>query len=419
MAALSHMSLFSLSESAAMAVHTIAAHKLRSSLTMLGVAVGVLSILFMAAVIHGLHNFFVSQIEELGSNTIWVTKFDPKFARIPSAAERQRKDLTVGDAEAIRREAPSVSEVSPVRRMATVTARYGNRQAGSPRMLGVTPAYEYTHSNYLGYGRFINESDLERRANVCVLGQDVAGALYPGESPIDKQVKINGLPFRVVGVMEPLGSFFGNPRDDIILIPLTTFDKHYPNYLLRNTSFFIVIRPRSRDEVRSAVEEVTEILRRRRQVPLGAPDDFGISSQESLLELYNQLTGATALVLVAISCVALLIGGIGVMNIMLVSVTERTREIGIRKAVGATRANILWQFLIEAWVLTTIGGTAGLLLGESASYLVNSFSTIPAEVPLWTACLGLGTSAAVGLLFGSWPAWKAARLDPIEALRYE
>ena len=413
------MSLFSLGESAAMAVHTMGAHKLRSSLTMLGVGVGMLSILFMAAVIQGLNNFFISQIEELGSNTIWVTKFDPKFARIPSVAERQRKDLTTEDAEAIRREAPSVSETSPVRRMATVTIRYGNRQSSTPRMFGVTTTYEYTHSNYLGYGHFVSEPDLERRVNVCVLGQDVARALFPDLSPIDKQLKINSVPFRVIGVMEPLGSFFGNSRDDLVLIPLSTFDKLYPSYQMRNTSFSIVVRPRSRDEVKSAVDEVTEILRRRRRVTFGAPDDFGISSQESLLEIYRQLTSATALVLVAISCVALLIGGIGVMNIMLISVTERTKEIGIRKAVGATRVNILAQFLIEAAVLTTIGGAAGLVLGEAASYFVNRFSSIPANVPLWTICVGLGTSAVIGLVFGSWPAWKAARLDPIEALRYE
>src|SRR5947209_10060777 len=204
------MSLFSLGESAAMAVHTMGAHNLRSSLTMLGVGVGMLSILFMAAVIQGLNNFFISQIEELGSNTIWVTKFDPKFARIPSVAERQRKDLTTEDAEAIRREAPSVSETSPVRRMATVTIRYGNRQSSTPRMFGVTTTYEYTHSNYLGYGHFVSEPDLERRVNVCVLGQDVARALFPDLSPIDKQLKINSGTFRVMGAMEALGYFLDN-----------------------------------------------------------------------------------------------------------------------------------------------------------------------------------------------------------------
>src|SRR5207253_6728402 len=183
--------------------------------------------------------------------------------------------------------------------------------------------------------------------------------------------------------------------------------------------FFIIIRPYSRAYVKSAIDEITEILRRRRRVPPNAPNSFGISSQDALLDVYNQLTGATYLVLTAVSAVALMIGGIGVMNIMLVSVTERTKEIGIRKAVGATRSNILSQFLIEAVVLTAIGGLIGLGIGEVASLLTNKYSPLPAYVPLWPIVVGIGISAAVGIVFGLWPAWKAARLDPIESLRYE
>ncbi len=183
--------------------------------------------------------------------------------------------------------------------------------------------------------------------------------------------------------------------------------------------FVIIVRPISRAYVKSAIDEMTDILRRRRRVPTGAPNNFGISSQDALLDVYNQLTGATYLVLTAISFVALMIGGIGVMNIMLVSVTERTKEIGVRKAVGATRLNIMSQFLIEAIVLTGIGGLAGLIVGEVASLLMNKYSPLPAFVPLWAIGVGIGISAAVGIVFGLWPAWKAARLDPIEALRWE
>ncbi|HMF58683.1 MAG TPA: FtsX-like permease family protein, partial [Pyrinomonadaceae bacterium] len=183
--------------------------------------------------------------------------------------------------------------------------------------------------------------------------------------------------------------------------------------------FIIIVRPQSRAYVKSAIDEMTEILRRRRRDAPGAPSTFGISGQDALMDVYNQLTGATAVVLTAISFVALMIGGIGVMNIMLVSVTERTREIGIRKAVGATRSNILSQFLIEAVVLTAIGGLVGLAIGEVASLLTNRYSPLPAYVPLWAIALGIGISAAVGIVFGLWPAWKAARLDPIESLRYE
>jgi putative ABC transport system permease protein len=219
--------------------------------------------------------------------------------------------------------------------------------------------------------------------------------------------------------MEPMGNFFGQSRDNSLFIPITTFDKYYPDYTAPGTLFAIVVRPQSRAYVKQSVDEITDILRRRRRVPRGEPNNFGISTQDSLLDIYNQLTGATALVLTAISFVALMIGGIGVMNIMLVSVTERTKEIGIRKAVGATRFNILSQFLIEAVALTAIGGFAGLAVGEVASLLMNKYSPLPAFVPLWAIAVGLGISALIGIIFGLWPAWKAARLDPIEALRYE
>jgi putative ABC transport system permease protein len=219
--------------------------------------------------------------------------------------------------------------------------------------------------------------------------------------------------------MEPLGNFFGQSRDNSIFMPISTFDKYYPDQPFPQVVFFIIVRPHSRAQVKSAMDEISDILRRRRRVPQNAPNNFGISSQDSLLDVYNQLTGATALVLTAISFVALMIGGIGVMNIMLVSVTERTKEIGIRKAVGATKFNILSQFLIEAVVLTAIGGLAGLIVGEIASLLMNRYSPLPAFVPLWAIAMGIGISATVGIVFGLWPAWKAARLDPIEALRWE
>ena len=404
-------------ESAAMAIETVRANKLRSALTILGVAIGVITVTFMVSIIQGLNKAFADQIEALGSNTIFVSKFEPSFGRPTTAEERQRPDLTDEDAEAIRREATSLLSVSPLRRVLASTVRYGTRQTDTPALAGVTPYYELTHSVYVGRGRFISDADIEQRSNVCVLGTDVAQALFPYEEPLDAEVKINGRPFRVVGVMEPQGNFFGQSRDNIVYVPLTTFTKYYPDPFMPGT--IIIVRPISRAHVQEAVDEMTDILRRRRQVPYGQPNNFGISTQDSLLDFYNQLTGATALVLTAISFVALMIGGIGVMNIMLVSVTERTKEIGIRKAVGATRANILWQFLIEAVTLTAIGGIAGLIVGEIASLLMNRYSPLPAFVPLWAILVGLGISAAVGIIFGLWPAWKAARLDPIEALRYE
>jgi putative ABC transport system permease protein len=413
------MNFDDLKESTAMAVDTVRANKLRSALTILGVAIGVITVMFMVSIIQGLNKAFTEQIESLGSNTIFVSKFQPSFSRPPTAEERQRKNLTLEDADAIRREATAVADVSPFHRNISSTVRYADKETDTPALAGVTPHYEFVQSSYVGRGRFINDIDMEQRANVCVLGQDVLNALFPMEDPLGKQIKINGNVFEVVGIMEPLGTFFGQSRDNVVFIPITTFDKYYPDYDAPGSFFAIIVRPVSRAYVKDAVDEITDILRRRRHVPPGAPNNFGVSTQDSLLDFYNQLTGATYLVLTAISFVALMIGGIGVMNIMLVSVTERTKEIGIRKAVGATRSNILSQFLIEAVVLTGIGGVAGLCVGEIFSYLINKFSPLPAYVPVWAIAVGLGISAGVGIVFGLWPAWKAARLDPIEALRYE
>lgn len=413
------MTLDDVKESAAMAFDTVRANKLRSSLTILGVSVGVITVIFMVSIIQGLNKAFADQIESLGSNTIFVSKFDPSFGRPPKTEELHRKELTMEDADAIRREAPSIVEVSPIRRMISATLRYADKETETPVLLGVTQYYEFVNSQTTSKGRFVNEIDIEHRSNACVLGVDVERALFPYEDPLDKEIKINGNTFRVIGIMEPLGNFFGQSRDNSIFIPISTFEMHYPDLPAPQVVFFIIIRPVSRAFVKSAIDEITDILRRRRRLPANAPNNFGISSQDSLLDIYNQLTGATALVLTAVSFVALMIGGIGVMNIMLVSVTERTKEIGVRKAVGATRGNILSQFLIEAVVLTGAGGLAGLAVGEIASLLMNKYSPLPAFVPFWAILVGIGISAGTGIVFGLWPAWKAARLDPIEALRYE
>ncbi len=414
------MRLDDVKESALMAFDTLRTNKLRSLLTILGVTVGVVTVIFMVSIIQGLNKAFAQQIEALGSNAIWATKFDPSFGHQPTSEELHRKDLTLDDAEAIRNEAPSVLSVSPIHRKIAETVRYADKQSDTPIVIGATPYYEFTQSSYVDRGRFITDTDIRERTNICILGIDLAKALFPYEDPIDKELKINGKPFKVVGVMEPLGTFLGQSRDNQVFIPITTFEKYYPGEQpFPEVVFVIIVRPKSRAYVKSAIDEMTDILRRRRRDAPGTPSTFGISSQDALLDIYNQLTGATALVLTAISFVALMIGGIGVMNIMLVSVTERTKEIGIRKAVGATRLNILSQFLIEAVVLTAFGGVIGLALGELASLLTNKYSPLPAFVPLWAIVVGIGISAAVGIIFGLWPAWKAARLDPIEALRWE
>lgn len=413
------MTFDDLKESAIMALATLRANKLRSSLTILGVTVGVVTVLSMVSIIQGLNKSFSEQIESLGSNTIFVTKFSPSFGRQLNPEELHRKELTIEDANAIREEAEFVVGVSPIQRKIAETVRYKVKQTDTPILFGITPYYEFTHSQYLGYGRFISDTDVRERSNVVVLGRDVVKALFETENPIDKEVKIAGVPFRVIGVMESLGSFFGQSRDNSVFIPITTIQKYYPEVKPPETVFVIILRPRTRADVPNATDEIRDILRRRRQIPFGEPDNFGISSQDALLDIYNQLTGATYLVLTAISAVALMISGIGVMNIMLVSVTERTKEIGIRKAVGATKISIMSQFLIEAVILTAIGGIIGLIIGESLSLAINKYSPLPALIPIWAIFVSLLVSAGVGIVFGLFPAWKAANLNPIDALRYE
>ncbi|MBK8149205.1 MAG: ABC transporter permease [Acidobacteria bacterium] len=413
------MTFDDLKESAVMALATLRGNKLRSSLTILGVTVGVLTVLSMVSIIQGLNKTFAEQIESLGSNTIFISKFSPSFGRPPGQEERQRKELTLDDADAIRNESQSIIGVSPLQRKIATNIRFREKETETPILIGVTPYYEFTHSQYIGYGRFISDTDVRERSNVVILGRDVVKALFENEEPLDKEIKIAGTPFRVIGVMETLGSFFGQSRDNSVFVPITTYQKYYPELNPPETIFVIIVRPRTRAEVASAMDEIRDILRRRRQVPSDQPDNFGLSSQDALLDVYNQLTGATYLVLTAISAVALMIGGIGVMNIMLVSVTERTKEIGIRKAVGATKISILAQFLIEAVILTGIGGIIGLILGELLSFLINAYSPLPAYIPVWAILVGLFVSAGVGIVFGLYPAWKAAKLNPIDALRYE
>ncbi len=406
-------------ESATMAIDTIRTNKIRSGLTILGVMVGVVTVMFMVSIIQGLNRSFAKQLEGIGSNIIYSIKFDPSFGRQPTQEERMRPDLTIADADALRDELSSIVGVSPIQRIIAETVFYKDKQTDTPILFGVTQYYEEVHTQYIADGRFLTETDLRERTNVAVLGKDVVKALFPNEEPLGKDIKIGGRVFRVVGVMSDLGSIFGQSRDNSVFIPLTTFQKYWRDIPFPQMVFTIIVRPTDRTKVSSVMEEMRDIMRRRRAVKPGDKDNFFVSSQDSLLDIYNQLTGATYLVLTAISAVALMIGGIGVMNIMLVSVTERTKEIGIRKSVGATHRDILLQFLIEAVVLTGIGGVSGLIIGEIASLLMNKYSPLPAFVPWWAIVIGIGVSFLVGIVFGLYPAWKAAKLNPIDALSFE
>jgi putative ABC transport system permease protein len=405
-----------------MALDSLRSNKLRSFLTVLGITIGVTTVIGMVSIIQGLNRTFLQELEAVGSDIIVVSKYEPGVVRIGPMEEelRRRKDLTFEDAQAIEEECPSVKAVAVelvVNPLLDLPVKYQNRQSEETLILGMNDKFPEVISVYRPKkGRFILTPDLLHSSSVCVLGFDVAETLFPFEDPLGKEIRIGPEKFRVVGVLEKRGSIFGQSRDNFVGIPLTTLMKYFP-YDLENLEIIAV--PRDHAHLSSAMEEIISLLRRRRKVGFGQPNDFAVYTQETIINLYNQITGAAYLVMIVISSIGLLVGGIGVMNIMLVAVKERTREIGIRKAIGARPRDISHQFLIESVVLTLFGGLAGLLLGFLIALVVKASTPLPASVTLWSVFLGIGVSIGVGLFFGLWPARKAARLDPIVCLRYE
>jgi putative ABC transport system permease protein len=322
--------------------------------------------------------------------------------------------LTMDEVEAIAAR-PAVKAIAPLQFIPIENMKYGTERAREAQVMGTTPAYEEVHDSYVEKGRFLSNTDVDRAASVVVLGSDIADALFPFVDPIDKEVSLDGRRFRVIGVLQRKGKFLFQSMDNFVLVPVNAIQKQDPrfNFMMAD------LKPVSPTQLEAAVDQTRETMRRYRKLKYMQKDTFAIFSQDTITDLYRQITGGIYMVMIAISSIGLLVGGVGVMNIMLVSVTERTREIGIRKALGATKRDILWQFLTEAMTLTGTGGVVGILIGALAAFLINTFSPFPAVIqPTWVV-IAFSTSMAVGLTFGLWPAWKAAGLDPIDALRYE
>jgi len=415
------MRLGILREIVGMAFDSLRAHKLRSFLTLLGIVIGVMTVIGMVSVIQGLSRSFLSELESIGSDIIIVEKFEPGIETGHlSESERQRKDLTFEDALAIQEECSYVRAVVAsivVDVFEEIPIKYRNKRSRDALILGMNEKQPEVLSVYLPErGRFFTESDVTHRTKVCVLGYELAENLFPHENPLGKEIRIGPEKFTVIGILKKRGSFFGQSQDNFVGIPITTLMKNYP-YDLSQLQF--VATPIKHEYLDLAIEQIINLLRIRRKVPFGEPNDFAVYTQDTIIDLYNQLTGAAYLVMIVISSIGLLVGGIGVMNIMLVSVKERTQEIGIRKAIGARSADILKQFLIEAVFLTGIGGILGILVGSGIALLVKAATPLPASVTLWSVFLGLFVSVSVGIFFGIFPAQKAAKLDPIVSLRYE
>jgi putative ABC transport system permease protein len=403
----------------------LAAHKLRSALTVLGIVIGVTTVIAMVSIIEGFNNNIIKNFQAFGATLVQFQKFDPRFG--PGErddSERQRKDLTYEDAMAIKRLAPSVLAVSAERYLfagdggINIDTSYEGKQATPDLLGGTNEDYTVANNHFVDEGRFFNEGDIRRSAAVTVLGANIAEALFPMSDPINKFVTIAGRKYMVIGVMEKQGATMFESTDSHVFLPLTTFDATFPS-VKRDRGVNIATIPKRAEWVDRVVEEGTAILRARRKVPFNKPNDFGIMTPDKLIGNFKAITGGITLAMLFISSIALLVGGVGVMNIMLVSVTERTREIGIRKAIGAVRRDIVQQFLMEAMTLSGIGGVIGILLGLGIAWIVRAMEMLPTTTPLWSIVVGFVVSVSIGLFFGIYPAFKAARLNPIEALRYE
>jgi putative ABC transport system permease protein len=414
-----------LRETLVMALDSVRAHKFRSFLTVLGIVIGVMTAITIASILTGLRQNIVAMIEEYGTNNIYAFHLSTGPRTGEDRSERTRKPLTVDDAETIQAQASAVDEVAKVAPNVgysggpfddNITYQGHNYRWGNTQ--GVSSNYADVCNIALKEGRFISEMDDQQRANVIVIGVNAADALFPGQNQIaGTKVRMGGLNFEIVGVLEKRkAGFFGeNEEDNAVFIPFRTAQKVAParGYLL------LVIRGRS-GQVTEALTQAEEILRRRRNVKFGDPNNFDIKTADKFIEQFDSITAMVGLIAIAISSLGLLVGGIGVMNIMLVSVTERTKEIGVRKALGARRKDIVRQFLFEAMTLTFLGGILGVVLAVGISRIVMFFiPSLPASIPSWAVIAGLSVSIGVGLIFGVWPARKASRLDPIECLRYE
>lgn len=408
-----HPILMGMGEAVAMGLAGIRAYKMRAFLTILGVVMGIMTVTGMSSIVAGLNASMAQQIASLGSSTIFIRPQGPG-ENIDDDEWRRRKGLTLDEVAAIA-ERPAIQAISPMQWVPAETVKYGTERARDTQVFGTNEAFEEVHDSYVEKGRFLSRADVERSAPVVVIGTDIVDALFPFLDPIGKEIAIDGRRFEVIGVMQKKGRILFRSQDNWVLVPLNSIQKQD-----RRFNFMVAdIKPVSPAQLEPAIDQAREAMRRYRKLKYLQKDNFSIFSQDTFMDLYRQITGGIYMVMIAISSIGLLVGGVGVMNIMLVSVTERTREIGVRKALGATRRDILWQFLTEAMTLTGAGGIIGIVIGGLLALAINAFSPFPAVVqPTWVI-VAFSVSMATGLTFGLWPAAKASRLDPIEALRYE
>lgn len=413
------MNIFETKEGILLALDSIRANKFRSFLTILGVMIGVSSVIAMVALIGGLNAAVATDIEAMGSNVIYIMKYPPEMNHNELTEEdRRRKPITMLEVDAVRENCPSVDGVSPQNyyfRPGGNLVKYKNKSSDRTAVFGTSADFELVNNRFVDRGRFFNESEDRNRSMVCVIGSDLADALFESSDPLGKSILMNNTRVRVVGVLEKQERTFGGGQNNMISLPYGTFAKLYP----WEKELFLAVKARDAGSIEKAQDEIRQALRRVRGVKYNQEDNFAMFTQESATQMYEEATNIIWLIMIGISSIGLLVGGIGVLNIMLVSVTERTREIGVRKAIGARRTNVFFQFLIEAMTLSGSGGVIGIVFGLLLALLISAVSPLPMVVPFGGVLISFSLSVGVGLIAGLVPAWRAASVDPIVSLRYE
>ena len=405
-------------EAIRVALQSLWANKLRSILTLLGVVIGVAAVIAVVTFVNGINSYVAEKIFNLGADVFIVFKVSPAVTNVDHYLEGQkRKDLTIEDYDAVREGCKLCRYVGAYARNMSGHVKYGEEALSDSIVQGMTPSVAITQDVDLETGRMLEQADLDNNAPVAVVGTDIVETLMPGVDPLGKEIRVEGWEYRIIGVGKKKGKTFGQSLDNYVFIPLSSWFKQFGTH---NTAMSISAKTTGTGPVLdSAIDEVRVILRTRRHDPAGGADSFDIETNSSLLSIWSNLTGTFFIAMIGIAAISMVVGGIVIMNIMLVSVTERTREVGIRKAMGARRSDVLLQFLIEAVTLALVGGLIGVLFGIGVAKGVTLLVGMPSVIKLWAVAAGLFVSASVGVFFGVYPARRAATLDPIAALRFE
>jgi putative ABC transport system permease protein len=399
-----------------MAVDALKANKLRSILTLLGIAIGVFSVIGVMTAIRTMESSITSGLNVFGTNTFIIQKYPAIQIGHRNPKYRNRKDITYEQFVQLKEKANLPTLVTVAEGRGGITIKYKDERTKGIYVAGGAVGALRTYNNFISDGRDLNQQDVDNYRRVVILGMDVVDQLFPFDDPLGKTISIDGIGFAVIGIVERMGKLFGESQDNFVLIPITNYLQRFTD---RHTSLGITVEASSTELYEKTMDEAIGIIRAIRKVPPGAENDFEVSSNAELIETFSGFTAGVKLFAFAVSIIALVVAGIGIMNIMLVSVTERIKEIGIRKAIGATRRDILTQFLAEAVFLSEFGGIVGVLLGIAGGNLVAMLLNFPAKIPVDWAIIGLVVCSVIGIGFGIYPAYKAAKLDPIDALRYE